>query len=111
MFGLLEVGLHTEGLGQKGRPVARQEVSALHFNSQAGHLQLLPQEGLLIEVVPSDEDEGRAMTQALRGGAVPYLAQHAVCRIDLQARSLSVLIAHLSCSQHVHMDALLTDAV
>lgn len=80
---LLEVRLHGEGFVEERRPVARQEVPALHFHSQAMHFQLLPQEGLFIEVVPPDEDEGCPMPKAFRGCAVPYLAKHAVCSIHL----------------------------
>lgn len=58
---LLEVRLHSEALEQERRPVSSQEVSAAHFNSQTMHFQLLSQEGLFVEVVPPDEDEGSAM--------------------------------------------------
>lgn len=48
------------------------------------HFQLLPQEGLFVEVVPPDEDQGCAMPKALRGCAIAYLAQHTVCSTYLQ---------------------------
>ena len=83
----LEVGFHGQGFREEGSPVARQEIPALHLHPQAMHLQLLPQEGLLIEVVSPDEDEGCAVTQALGGGAVSDLAQHTVGCIHLQCHT------------------------
>ena len=81
------MGFHGQCLGQERCPVAGQEVSALHLHSQAVHFQLLPQEGLLIKVVPPDEDERRAMAQAFGCGAIAYLAQCAVGSIHLPAQA------------------------
>ena len=62
------------------------------------HFQLLSEEGLFIEVVAPDEDEGCAVPKAFRGCAVTYLAKHTVCSIHLSTNTSSKCV-FLVCSQ------------
>ena len=71
---------------QEGAPVALQEVPALDLHRQAVDLQLLAQEGLLVEEVAPHEDEGLAVYQALAYAAVANLAQNAGGRANLLPR-------------------------